>query len=131
VFQIFFIKDGTLSDMESEQYFYRPMPHFVRKLDQVHHFDPPGYARIQKSIARLLLDPSNADGVMKGLYDGKFKKYVGRRDYRLIYHWCRICRKESKRLEEKCEGCDTLPDNSVIFFDLYHKSDKKKLKELE
>ncbi|MFW2365933.1 MAG: hypothetical protein ACN4GW_05920 [Desulforhopalus sp.] len=27
------------------------------------------------------------------------------------------------------DGCDELPDNSVIFFDLYHKSDKKKLKQ--
>jgi len=117
--------------MEQDQFVYRPMPHFSRKLDDVHQSDPPGYVRIKKSIERLLVDPSNADGKMRGLYNGRYKKYVGRRDYRLIYYWCRLCRKENARLEQKCDGCDTLPDNSVIFFDLYHKSDKKKLKEVE
>ena len=117
--------------MENEHYLYRPMPHFERKLDNVHQTDPQGYSRIQKTIDRLLVDPGNADGKMRGLYNGRFKKYVGRRDYRLIYHWCRLCRKENARLEQKCDGCDTIPDNSVIFFDLYHKSDKKKLREAE
>lgn len=117
--------------MENGKFVYRPMPHFSRKLDQVHSSDPQGYERINKIIDRLLEDPGNADGKMKGLYHGRFKKYVGRRDYRLIYYWCRLCRKENERLEEKCDGCDELPDNSVIFFDLYHKSDKKKLKEVE
>ncbi len=116
--------------MNESKYIYRPMPYFNRKLDQVRHTDPPGFGRINKVIERLLDDPGNADGKMHGIYDGKYKKYVGRRDYRLIYHWCRLCRKENKRLEHKCEGCDELPDNSVIFFDLYHKKDKKKLKEI-
>lgn len=117
--------------MENGSFVYMPMPHFSRKLDQVHHADPPGYARIHKIIERLLEDPSNADGKMKGLYNGRFKKYVGRKGYRLIYYWCRLCRKENQRLDQKCDGCDQLPDNSVIFFDLYHKRDKNKLKELE
>lgn len=34
--------------------------------------------------------------------------------------------KENKRLH-----CGPIPNNSVIFFDLYHKKDKKKLKELD
>ena len=79
---------------------------------------------------RLLFDPGNSDGKMRGLYNGRLKKYVGRKDYRLIYYWCHLCRKENQRLEQKCDGCDELPDNSVIFFDLYHKKDMKKLKEL-
>lgn len=116
--------------MENGNFVYRPMPHFVKKLDRVQQDDPPGHERIGRIIDRLLEDPSNADGKMHGLYNGRFKKYVGRKDYRLIYYWCRMCRKENKRLEQRCDGCDELPDNSVIFFDLYHKRDKKKLKEL-
>ena len=117
--------------MEPVTFVYKPLPHFTRKLESLESADPPGHARVKKCIERLLADPSNADGVMKGLYHGRFKKYVGRRDYRLIYYWCRLCRKENARLEQKCEGCDTLPDNSVIFFDLYHKGSKKKLKMVE
>lgn len=120
-----------MSEMENEKFVYWPMPHFSKKLAEVQHVDPPGYARIHKIIERLLDDPSNADGKMKGLYNGRLKKYVGRKDYRLIYYWCRLCHKESTRLARKCEGCNHPPENSVIFFDLYHKSDKKKLKELD
>lgn len=115
--------------MNQENFVYQPMPYFVKKLDQVQTVDPAGYNRINRVIDRLLVEPQNADGKMHGLYNGRFKKYVGRRDYRLIYYWCRLCRKENRRLEQKCDGCDELPDNSVIFFDLYHKSDKKKLKQ--
>lgn len=116
--------------MNNTTFIYQPMPHFIRKLDQVEGVDPSGYSRISKVIDRLLLDPGNSDGKMKGLYNGRFKKYVGRKDYRLIYYWCHLCHKENRRLEQKCDGCDELPDNSVIFFDLYHKKDMKKLKEL-
>lgn len=117
--------------MENETFVYQPMPYFAKKLDLVQQKDPPGYSRINKVIERLLESPENADGKMRGLYNGRYKKYVGRRDYRLIYYWCRLCRKENKKLEQKCTGCDELPDNSVIFFDLYHKSDMKKLKNFE
>ena len=106
------------------------MPYFSKKMAQVEQNDPPGHTRISRVIERLLDAPENADGKMRGLYNGRYKKYVGRKDYRLIYYWCRLCRKENRRLEEKCEGCDELPDNSVIFFDLYHKSEMKKLKEI-
>ena len=57
-----------------------------------------------------------------------FKKYVGRRDYRLIYHWCEICRKEGKKLEDKCGFCHEVTDNSVVFFEVYHKSEAKRIK---
>ena len=72
--------------------------------------------------------PEEADGKMHGLYQGRFKKYVGRRDYRLIYYWCALCRKENRRQDQQCSNCDTIPDNSVIFFDLYHKNESKKIR---
>jgi hypothetical protein len=60
-------------------------------------------------------------------FSRKLKKYVGRKDYRLIYYWCELCRKENRRLESACEHCKSLPDQSVIFFDLYHKKDSKRV----
>lgn len=107
---------------------YRPTEQFTRKLEKVKGSDPAGYKRIRQVIDRLLEDPGDADGKMHGLYNGRFKKYVGRRDYRIIYHWCELCRKENRRLEKQCDDCETIPDNSVIFFDLYHKNEMKKIK---
>ena len=100
-----------------------------QKLEKVKQFDPSGYKRIRQVIKRLLADPNDADGKMQGLYRGRFKKYVGRRDYRIIYYWCELCRKENRRQKKECEDCRVIPDNSVIFFDLYHKNEIKKLKE--
>ena len=88
---------------------------------------PPGHARILKVIDRLLVDPADADGWMHGLFHGRLKKYVGRRDYRLIYHWCDLCRKQARHLENRCGYCGTIPDHSVIFFEIYHKNEANKL----
>ncbi|MCG8685618.1 MAG: toxin [Desulfobacterales bacterium] len=107
---------------------YLPTDTFSHKLERIKRSDPPGFKRIRKVIERLLVKPQDADGKMHGIYQGRLKKYVGRRDYRVIYNWCRLCRKENRRMQQDCDNCETIPDNSVIFFDLYHKNDKKKFK---
>ena len=103
-------------------YRYFPTEHFSARLKRIHKADPHGHERIWKVIRRLLENPSDADGTMHGQHHGRLKKYVGRRDYRLIYHWCELCRKEGRRLEDRCAHCDQLEDHSVIFFDVYHKN---------
>lgn len=107
---------------------YQPTELFIKKLAQVETTDPSGYQRVKKTIDRLLLKPSTADGKMRGVYGGRLKKYVGRREYRIIYHWCELCRKENRRIEKECDDCEQIPDNSVVFLDLYHKKDIKKFK---
>lgn len=102
---------------------YQPTRHFSKKLLHIQKADPLGYRRIRKTIDRLLLEPADADGRMVGLYHGRLKKYVGKRDYRIIYYWCSLCHKENNRTH-----CGIIPDHSVIFFDIYHKKDKKKIK---
>ena len=104
---------------------YQPTDHFSKKLSHLKKADPSGYGRIRKTINRLLVEPADADGKMIGIYHGRLKKYVGRRDYRIIYYWCVLCLKENKKRQE---NCDTIPNNSVIFFDIYHKKDMKKFK---
>lgn len=106
--------------MATYQYF--PTTSFSVKLTKIRKKDPCGYKRIRKVIERLLDNPSDADGVMHGKHHGRFKKYVGRCDYRIIYHWCEICRKEREKLLRQCNHCDEMTDRSVVFFDLYHKN---------
>jgi len=120
--------ERDIRKMETARYTYSPTHVFSKKLDRERASNPPGYKRIVQVIERLVQHPDDADGKMHGVYNGRFKKYVGRSEYRLIYYYCEICRKENHRLEQKCSKCDEVPDNSVIFFDLYHKSELKKFK---
>jgi hypothetical protein len=110
-------------------YLYYPTEHFIIRLEKIKHRDPAGHTRIQDVIERVLQDPDNADGRMVGIHHGRFKKYVGRHDYRLIYYFCELCRKQNKRLAVRCQHCETIKDNTVIFFEVYHKNEMKKVKE--
>jgi hypothetical protein len=108
--------------MNNLQYLYSPTKLFTKKLESVKLRDPLGYDRIIMVKDRLLVNPNDADGKMHGQYNGRFKKYVGKSGYRLIYYWCELCRKENRRLDKACDNCKEIPDQSVIFFDLYHKN---------
>ena len=110
------------------KFLYFPTPDFAAKLARIEKQDPPAHTRILEVIDRLLLNPTDADGWMHGMHRGRLKKYVGRRDYRLIYHWCELCRKESHKLGERCGHCHEIDDHTVIFFDLYHKNEATRLK---
>lgn len=106
---------------------YHPTPHFSSRLEKIEKHDPPGHDRILDVIDRLLQHPDDADGWMHGEHHGRLKKYVGRSDYRLIYHWCEACRKEGRKLAQICGFCEQVPDNSVIFFDVYHKNEANRI----
>ena len=106
---------------------YVATPHFSSRLHKIEKHDPPGHNRILVVIDRLLENPTDADGWMHGTYDGWLKKYVGRSEYRLIYHWCVQCRKEGRKLAGSCGMCGQVADNSVIFMEVYHKNEANRL----
>jgi hypothetical protein len=104
-------------------YTYQPTNSFAAKLEKIKQRDPQGHNHIVNVIDRLLLSPADSDGTMHGVYQGRLKKYVGRSNYRLIYNWCKECRK-AKRLSEHCGNCHDVTDYSVIFYDVYHKNEQ-------
>ena len=106
-----------------DSYNYQPTDAFSAKLDKIGERDPEGHNRILQVIDRLLVSPEYSDGTMHGVYHGRLKKYVGRTEYRLIYNWCKQCRK-AKKLREHCGSCQEVTDNSVIFYDVYHKNEQ-------
>jgi hypothetical protein len=107
---------------------YYPTAGFSTKMAKIEKHDPPGHTRILGVIGRLLDNPADSDGWMHGgEQHGRLKKYVGRRDYRLVYHWCEQCRKEGKKMHEQCGFCHEVKDNSVIFFDVYHKNEANRI----
>jgi len=108
-------------------YLFQATEHFESRLNRIKGDNPNGYERIRKVIEKILVNPDMADGQMHGPHRGKFKKYVGRREYRLIYYYCELCRKFNRRLSDRCDTCESIPDRSVVFFDVFHKNEKDKL----
>ena len=104
------------------QFSYQPTRAFAAKLNHIEKYDKPAFLRIRKVISRVLENPKDADGRMHGVHHSRFKKYVGKSDYRLIYEWCELCRKTAMKIQDRCENCHQLPDHSVVFFDVYHKN---------
>ena len=111
------------------KYTYYPTHNLIVRLEKIKNRDPFGHSRIQNVIERLLENPNATDGRMHGTHHGRYKKYVGRREYRLIYYYCEVFRKHNTRLEEKCRHCELVEDNSVVFFEVYHKNETKKLRD--
>ena len=110
-----------------ESFAYHPTRVFAERLQALEHTDPVGHRHVRRTIERLLRNPEASDGTMTGPHHGKLKKYAGRSGYRLIYNWCRSCRRANQHLHAACEACDTIADHSVVFLDLFHKSDHHKL----
>ncbi len=109
------------------RYRYHPTEHFLERLSRIRQTDPRGYHRIMAVVQRLLDNPEDADGRMHGRHRDKLKKYVGRRDYRLLYHYCSLCRSTNRHLSETCRDCASIPDDTVIFFEVFHKNEKERL----
>ncbi len=120
-------KIARIGQEDMAAYLYQATAHFELRLDKIRESNPGGHERIRKTMDRILANPDVADGQMRGPHRGKFKKYVGRREYRLIYYYCELCRKFNRRLSERCDDCEHIPDHSVVFFDVFHKNEKDKL----
>jgi len=110
------------------RYLYHPTHQFTERMEKIRRNDPAAYKRIRAVIDRLLENPLDADGKMHGGHRGRLKKYVGKGDYRILYHWCELCRKANEKQYKECRNCETIPDQSVIFFDIYHKAESRRVK---
>ena len=110
-----------------ESFHYHPTPEFAKKLEKLKGEDPASHARLMGVIDRVLANPADSDGKLHGAHRGKLKKYAGKSQYRIVYSWCRACRKANEHLSVNCSFCDAIPDHSVVFFDLFTKADAKKL----
>lgn len=65
-------------------------------------------------------DPLRNSIELGGDFKGKHRVRVG--DYRLIYEPCDDCRKKGYEENNKCFGCDSMPSNAIVYFDVLHRS---------
>ena len=109
-----------------ETYEYHESEQFGNKINRLKKKNLSDFKRVRKVIDRLCINPTNYDHPLKGDNKGKFEKWVGRRGHRLVYCWCEICQRLGFQPLNRCDKCGSLPPNSIVFFDTYHKSDLKK-----
>lgn len=51
---------------------------------------------------------------------GKWKMRVG--NYRMVYAYCEDCIAKGYDRLNQCYDCDSKNDNSIVFFDVFHRS---------
>lgn len=99
---------------------------FADHLNNIKKKDPQNYKRIKAVIDRLLRNPGLNDGPMHGISKGVFKKYIGRDELRVYFSWCQKCRESGHQEQNKCDRCDELSDNTLIFKDVVYKHEAER-----
>lgn len=114
--------------LAEHRYEYKETEKFAKSIKKIQRLDQVGFLRIKKIIDRLLDNPKLSDGSLHGDKKGQFKKYVGESGYRLIYTWCEECKRLNFQEKNDCSTyCDLFPQNTIIFMDVFHKQDFRKL----
>jgi mRNA-degrading endonuclease RelE of RelBE toxin-antitoxin system len=75
--------------------------------------------QILAKIEEMKKEPSPQP--IKYLYDlkGKWKMRIGH--YRLLYAYCKDCRKEGFERLNHCVDCNSKNDDSIVYFDVIHR----------
>lgn len=89
---------------------------------QIKSIPPSDLKRINLVISRLVNNPDNHDGTLGYDRAGKFKKYVGKSGYRIVYYYCEKCIKLQHEEMMGCENCKDVPENSLILFEIFRRS---------
>lgn len=76
--------------------------------------------RITNQIEDMKTDPFRNSIELTHELKGKRRVKVG--DYRLVYAVCEECRKKGYENFNGCYDCESKPVNSIIFFDVFHRS---------
>lgn len=82
--------------------------------EQLNSFLPSFRELVESKIKEILLDPYHYRDFGKGIYRGKKKVRLNRRD-RLFFVVCEECRKLRHKYYNQCNDCDETPDKTVKF----------------
>ena len=78
--------------------------------------------RILSKIEEMMNNPFRNSEELIGKFKGKRRVYVGKAGYRLIYSICEECREKHYETFNSCLDCQKRNNNSVVFFDVLHRS---------
>jgi len=93
---------------------------FKKHLDKLTRKDNVLKKRIMNEVEEMKNDPYRNSIELD--YDLKGKRRVKVGDYRLIYAVCEDCRKKGFTRFNQCYECKSHGDDSLIYFDLIHRS---------
>jgi len=92
---------------------------FREQLARIRRSDKRTAEQIDQVVDRILANPHNWDGLLKGPRAGQCKKKAVKKKYRIIYRFCELCLKLNKR---KCSDCE-LPDDAVILREVFPRAE--------
>ena len=93
---------------------------FKKHLEKLTKRDIALRNRIINQIEEMKIDPFRNS--IELTYELKGKRRVKVGDYRLVYAVCEECRKKGYEKFNNCYDCKSKPANSIIFFDVFHRS---------
>jgi len=93
---------------------------FKKHLNKLTKRDTLLKKRILEKIEEMKNNPLRNSTELSGDFKGKHRIRVG--DYRLIYAPCDDCRKKNYEKFNNCFGCDSRQSNSIVYFDVLHRS---------
>ena len=76
--------------------------------------------RLKARIDEMKADKPINDIEYIGDLKGKWKARVG--DYRMPYAYCEDCKLEHYERFNECFGCGSKSNNTIVFFDAFHRS---------
>lgn len=95
---------------------------FRKHLDKLTKRNSALKERILLKIQEMMNNPYRNSEELTGKFEGKRRIYVGKAGYRLIYSICEDCRKKHYETFNSCLDCQKRDNNSVVFFDVLHRS---------
>ena len=97
---------------------------FQNKLDKDHRRDRATHDRVTKTVDSIIENPEHNTFPLIADLLGKRKKRAG--DIRIFFAICEECREKGYTQLNGCEGCETYPDDAIMFFDYSFRKDAYK-----
>lgn len=98
---------------------------FKKHLEKLTKKDALLKSRLLEQVNELTTEHPFSQIGYVGDLQGKWKMRVN--DYRLIYAYCMDCKKYNYHNLNNCYQCNLKDDNSIIFFDVIHRSNDYEL----
>jgi len=94
--------------------------HFKKHFDKLTKKDNMLKKRLTDKIKEMCIAKPEGQTELVGILKGKYRIRVG--DYRLIYAYCEDCKKHNYQIYNKCYECSTKSDDTLVLFDVIHRS---------
>lgn len=97
---------------------------FDKSIKKIKKQAPSRVKRIEQVVNFLIKNPETFDKPLTGKRNYKLEKYVGKKDYRILYRYCNYCIKHKQKDVETCRDCKEVlkSGGGIMFLDIFKKN---------